>query len=49
VNNQTDVKHTHQQKMAEIALKGKEATLAQGQQKILNLEAKNKEGLQPRK
>jgi hypothetical protein len=48
VNNQTDVKYTHWQKMAEITLKGKEVTLAQCHQQILNLEAKNKEALQQR-
>jgi hypothetical protein len=35
--------------MAEIALKGKEVLLAQGQQRKLNLEAKSKEILQQRK
>jgi hypothetical protein len=34
VNNQTDAKYVYQQKMVEIALKGKEVTLAQGQQNI---------------
>jgi hypothetical protein len=49
IYDQVLAKYAHQQKMAKIALKGKEVLLAQGQQRKLNLEAKNKEILEQRK
>jgi hypothetical protein len=49
ITDQVQAKYAHQQKMAEIALKGKEILLAQGKQKKLNLEAKSKEILEQRK
>jgi vacuolar-type H+-ATPase subunit H len=39
VNDQTDDKYVHQQKMADITLKGKQVTLAQGQPK--NIESRS--------
>jgi hypothetical protein len=49
INDQVLAKYAHQQKMAEIALKGKEILLAQEKQRRLNLEAKNKAILEQRK